>query len=280
VRPAPAPLNVITEQDLARPTPLVVAHRGASADAPENTLSAVRAALVRTSDLIEVDVQRSKDGALVVIHDTTLTRTTNVRALFPNRGPWLVGQFTYAELSRLDAGSWKAPQFAGEKIPTLEEVVEVVRRSRSGLLVELKAPALYPGMVGEVTTALAQPTGYLHSAIAAGRLVVESFSRKAIWDCKLADPSIPVGLLGTPSPADLPALARWVDQVNPGYRTADAAYISAVHRAGLGCLVWTVDRSRAMRRALDAHVDGVITNRPDVLHRVLGERLTAAEGPS
>jgi glycerophosphoryl diester phosphodiesterase len=280
VRPAPAPSRVTTEHDLARPRPLVVAHRGASADAPENTLSAVRAALVRDSDQIEVDVQRSKDGALVVMHDTTLSRTTNVRALFPNRAPWLVGQFTYAELARLDAGSWKGPQFAGEKIPTLEQVVDVVRRSRSGLLLELKAPALYPGIVREVTTALAQPAGYLHSAIAAGRLVVESFSREAIWHCKTAEPSIPVGLLGTPSPADLPALASWVDQVNPGYRAADAGYVSAVHQAGLRCLVWTVDRPRAMRRAVRARVDGVITNRPDVLHQVLVERITAAEGPS
>jgi glycerophosphoryl diester phosphodiesterase len=276
VRRAPAPSNDVTERRRARPTPLVVAHRGASADAPENTLSAVRAALVRDSDLIEVDVQRSKDGALVLMHDTTLSRTTNVRKLFPNRGPWLVGQFTYAELSRLDAGSWKAPQFAGEKIPTLEQVVEVVQGSRSGLLLELKAPALYPGLVREVTTALAQPTGYLHSAIAAGRLVVESFSREAIAACKNAEPSIPVGLLGTPIPRDLPALARWVDQVNPGYRTADAAYVASVHRAGLGCLIWTVDRPGAMRRALRAGVDGVITNRPDVLHQVLGEPIKAA----
>ena len=280
MRPAPAPSKVTTERNLARPRPLVVAHRGASADAPENTLSAVRAALARDSDLIEVDVQRSKDGALVVMHDTTLSRTTNVQALFPNRGPWLVGQFTYAELARLDAGSWKAPQFAGEKIPTLEQVVDVIRRSRSGLLLELKAPALYPGIVREVTAALAQPQGYLHSAVAAGRLVVESFNREAIWDCKTAEPSIPVGLLGTPSPADLPALARWVDQVNPGFRSADAGYVSAVHQAGLRCLVWTVDRRRAMRRAVRARVDGVITNRPDVLHQVLGERIRAAEGPS
>jgi glycerophosphoryl diester phosphodiesterase len=277
VRRALARSNVVTEQGRADRMPLVIAHRGASADAPENTLSAVRAALVRDSDLIEVDVQRSKDGALVLMHDTTLSRTTNVRKLFPNRGPWLVGQFTYAELSRLDAGSWKAPQFAGEKIPTLEQVVEVVQGSRSGLLLELKAPALYPGVVREVTTALAQSTGYLHSAIAAGRLVIESFSREAIAACKNAEPSIPVGLIGTPTPTDLPALARWLDQVNPGYRTADAAYVSSVHRAGLGCLFWTVDRPGAMRRALRA--DGVITNRPDVLHQVLGER-TKTAGPA
>jgi glycerophosphoryl diester phosphodiesterase len=273
----PAPSNVVKEQD--RPMPLVIAHRGASADAPENTLSAVRVALVRDSDLIEVDVQRSKDGALVLMHDTTLARTTNARELFPNRGPWLVGQFTYAELSRLDAGSWKGPQFAGETIPTLEQLVEVVRRSRSGLLLELKAPALYPGIVREVTANLAQQAGYLQAAVTAGRLVVESFNQDAIRECKGAEPSIPVGLLGTPSPAELPALSGWVDQVNPGHRAANSAYVAAIHRAGLRSLVWTVDRPGAMRRAIRAGVDGVITNRPDVLHRVLGERVRAVAEP-
>lgn len=274
----PAPSNVVKEQN--RPMPLVVAHRGASADAPENTLSAVRAALVRDSDLIEVDVQRSKDGALVLMHDTTLARTTNARELFPNRGPWLVGQFTYAELSRLDAGSWKGPQFAGETIPTLEQLVEVLRRSRSGLLLELKAPALYPGIVREVTASLAQQAGYLQEATAAGRLVVESFNEDAIRECKDAEPSIPVGLLGTPSPAELPALSGWVDQVNPGYRAASGPYVAEIHRAGLRSLVWTVDRPGAMRRAIRAGVDGVITNRPDVLHRVLGERVRAVAEPA
>jgi glycerophosphoryl diester phosphodiesterase len=274
----PAPSSVVKEQN--RPMPLVVAHRGASADAPENTLSAVRAALVRDSDLIEVDVQRSKDGALVLMHDTTLARTTNARELFPHRGPWLVGQFTYAELSRLDAGSWKGPQFAGETIPTLEQLVEVVRRSRSGLLLELKAPALYPGIVREVTTSLTQQAGYLHAAATAGRLVVESFNEDAIRECKDAEPSIPVGLLGTPSPAELPALSSWVDQVNPGYRAASGAYVAEIHRAGLRSLVWTVDRPGAMRRAIRAGVDGVITNRPDVLHRVLGERVRAVAEPA
>jgi glycerophosphoryl diester phosphodiesterase len=265
-----APADVATRDQRADlDSPLVVAHRGASAEAPENTLAAVRSALARDSDLVEVDVQRSKDGALVLMHDTTLARTTNVRKLYPNRAPWLVGQFTYAELSRLDAGSWKAPRYAGERIPTLEELVEVVRRSRSGLLLELKAPALYPGIVREVTTTLAQRQGYLPSAVGAGRLVVESFSPEAMWECKNAEPSIPVGLLGTPSRSELADIGRWADQVNPSHLTADAAYVSEVHRAGLACLVWTVNRPAAMRRALRAGVDGVITNRPDVLHGVL-----------
>lgn len=252
---------------------LNVAHRGASAHAPENTLSAVRLGIARDADLVELDVQRSKDGALVLVHDTTLTRTTNVQQLFPDRAPWLVGDFTHEEILRLDAGSWKSPNFAGEKVPTLAEAIEVLWPSRAGLLLELKAATLYPGIVPEVAYAMQDIRGYVESATAARRLVVQSFCHTAMNDYKALEPSVPVGLLGTPTRAQLPELATWADQINPSHHTVDAAYVAAVHRTGMACMVWTVDRVPAMRRALDMGVDGVITNRPDVLHGVLLDRI-------
>src|SRR5919206_4176055 len=91
--------------------PTVVAHRGASGQAPENTLAAVRRAVELRVDRVEVDVQRTKDGVPVVIHDTTLARTTDVRRVHPRRAPWLVGDFTLAEIQRLDAGGWYSPSF-------------------------------------------------------------------------------------------------------------------------------------------------------------------------
>ncbi len=246
-----------------------VAHRGASAYAPENTLAAVRKAIGRDSDLVEVDVHRSRDGALVLLHDTTLTRTTNVREIFPDRAPWLVGDFTLAEIRRLDAGSWKWPADAGEKVPTLAEAIDVLHPSRAGLLLELKAVALYPGIVAEVAAALRERPGYLESATRAGRLVVQSFDHEAMLDHKALEPAVPVGLLGSPARERLPVLATWADYVNPGMWSADASYVAAVHRHRMGCLVWTVNRASAMRRALHMGVDGVITNRPDVLQRVI-----------
>ena len=257
-----------------------VAHRGASAEAPENTLAAIRRAVACGADLVEVDVQRSKDGALVLVHDTTLTRTTNAREVYPARGPWRVSDFTYDELMRLEAGSWKSPGFAGEQIPTLTEAIEHVRSSRSGLLLELKAPELYPGIVSDVVSTMRQVPGYLDSAGASGRLVVQSFSFAAMKDHKTQAPTVPVGLLGTPARVNLPALGSWADQVNPSHFSVDKAYVDRVHELGMECFVWTVNRGPAMRRAIRMGVDGVITNRPEYLGRVLTGRTSASGQPA
>lgn len=254
----------------SRPTRVVnVAHRGASAEAPENTLSAVRRAIALGVDLIELDVQRCRDGALVLMHDATLVRTTNVQRVFPTRGPWRVADFTYEELTRLDAGAWKSGRFSGERIPTLDQALEVIRNSDTGLLLELKAPQLYPGIVTDVVSTMRGIPEYVESAVAGGRLIVQSFNVAAMKDHKTQAPAVPVGLLGAPPVANLPVLATWADQVNPNHLSVDQAYVDHVHRLGMECLVWTVDWGPAMRRALGLGVDGVITNRPDRLAQLM-----------
>lgn len=252
---------------------LNVAHRGASARAPENTLAAIRTAIDLGADMVELDVQRSKDGVPVLMHDTTLARTTNVRRVFPRRGPWRVADFTYAELMRLDAGSWKAPEFAGERVATLHDAIEMIRRSGAGLLLEVKAPELYPGVIRDIVATMAAIPGYLDSATAAGRLVVQSFNFAAMKEHKTQAEGVPVGLLGSPDVANLPVLATWADQVNPSHLAADRSYVDQVHERGMACLVWTVNGGPAMRRALRMGVDGVITNRPAVLGRMLARRV-------
>ncbi len=251
---------------------LNVAHRGASSEAAENTLAAVGRALELGADMVEVDVQRTSDGALVLMHDTTLVRTTNAREVFPGRAPWRVGDFTYEELMRLDAGSWKSDELAGERIPTLTEALALIHRGRSGLLLELKAPELYPGIVSDLVATLQALPGCVEPALAAGRLVVQSFGFAAMKELKTQAPAVPVGLLGAPARANLPALSTWADQVNPSHFSVDRSYVDQVHRLGMDCLVWTVNRGPAMRRALRLGVDGVITNRPDLLARTLDAR--------
>ncbi len=251
--------------------PTIVAHRGASDEAPENTLAAVRRAIARDADLVEVDVQRTKDGALVVMHDTTLARTTDVRQVFPRRAPWLVSDFTADEIACLDAGGWHSGQYVGERVPTLEQVVDVLRHSSTGLLVELKHAALHPGLADDVASALEAVPTYVGTAAPAGRLMVQSFDQDALRRHKARLPSVPVGVLGTPSRPELGAIATWADQVNPVHWSLRASYLEAVHRHGLRCHVWTVNRQTYMRRVLDLGVDGVITNHPHVLRRIVDD---------
>lgn len=242
---------------------LNIAHRGASAGAPENTLAAVSRAVADGADLVEVDVQRSRDGALVLLHDPTLVRTTDARVRFPRRGPWRVGDFTLDELRRLDAGGWWSPSHARERIPTLDELLDALRGTGVGVQLELKAPAEHPGVVQDLA-------GFLHDRQAdlAG-VVVQSFDFPAMKELKTRLPDVPVGLLGRPARANLAALATWAQQVNPSHLAVDRDYVETLHGLGLECRVWTVDRGRALRRAARLGVDGIITNRPDALARLL-----------
>lgn len=246
-----------------------IAHRGSSFEMPENTLAAFQAAIDAHVDLVEIDVHRSLDGELVVLHDTSLRRTTDVEKVFPDRTSFDVGDLTLAEIEQLDAGSWKGEEFAGERVPTLREVIDLVRRSRSGLLIEVKAPHLYPGIAQDLAELVAQP-GYVTWGVAHDRLVVQSFDWGFMAEFHALLPEVPVGLLGTPTIAELPELATWAEQVNPHHATLTQRYVDAVHAHGLGLTTWTVDDPAAMRRLIDLGVDGIITNKPDTLAAVVG----------
>lgn len=253
------------------------AHRGAMGYAPENTLAAFRLGADQGADLVESDVQRSKDGVLVLMHDITLSRTTDVEQVFPDRAPWRVRDFTYEEIKQLDAGSWFSEEYAGERVPTMTEMVKVLRRTRAGILMELKSPALYPGIEAQVAEELARFRGYVRSAVRAERLVVQSFDWESMARYHEVQPSVPVGLLGRPAEALLPDLATWADQINPSFRSFDAAYVDTVHDLGMEVHTYTVNQPSDMHLVLDRGVDGVITNFPDVLEEVLDERRHAAD---
>ena len=244
--------------------PWAVAHRGASHLAPENTLSALRSALARGADMVEVDVRRSADGALVLLHDESLRRTTNVARVLPDRAPWRVADLTLAEIRRLDAGRWKSPTFAGEVVPTLSEAWELVRRAGARLLLEVKAPATQPGIMRDVARLLDERPG------APGQVVVQSFDSFAVLDLVTERPDLEVGLLAPIGLDELTHVAPWASYVNPHHRRASRDYVRAVHEHGMRCVPWTVDAPRRIRQLIDAGVDGVISNRPGAVMRVRG----------
>ncbi|MEU7741021.1 glycerophosphodiester phosphodiesterase family protein [Nonomuraea sp. NPDC049158] len=239
----------------------VVAHRGASADAPENTITAFQLADKLGADAFELDVQETKDHELVLMHDTTLSRTTDVERVFPGRAPWRVGDFTLAEIRRLDAGSWFAGKYDGEPVPTLEETLSEMDGSGLSLLLEIKAPELYPGIEKRVADELRRNTSWLSS----GRLVVQSFSWASMRTFHRAMPQVPIGLLGTPAMADLPKAAAYATHINPPYGNITEQYVQRVHSLGMAVFAWTVDDPDVMRRLIGYEVDGIITNKPDTL---------------
>ncbi|HLN77160.1 MAG TPA: glycerophosphodiester phosphodiesterase family protein [Nocardioidaceae bacterium] len=262
---APAPHAVAARQVVD------IAHRGSSARAPENTVISVRRAVAQHARFVEIDVQRSADGRLVVVHDTTLSRTTNVEQVFPSRAPWAVGAFTLGEMRRLDAGSWFSGKYAGARIPTLRQVLDAVG-TNSGLLLELKNPDRYPGIEADVNQVLRSVGGYVPAAVASGRLVVQSFDRRSLRRFHSLAPDIPVGLLyhRRPSQPGLNGASRWVDEINVDRRATSRGLVKAAHRRGMEINVFTVNSRDLMRRYIRLGVDGIVTDKPRVLKDLAG----------
>lgn len=254
--------------------PTTVAHRGASAYSPENTVAAVDEARRRGTTWVENDVQRTKDGRLVVMHDTTLNRTTNVEQRYPGRAPWKISDFTLAEIQRLDAGSWFAPAYRGERVPTLKQYLAAVDRNKQNLMLEIKAPELYPGIEKQILAEL-RKAGWLSSGHLARRLIIQSFSAASVKAVHKQASGLKTAFLGTPKTGDLPDYAKFTDQINPSHKNVTSAYLAAVHRLKgahdrkLEVFTWTVNDGPTAARLAKLGVDGIITNAPDVVRKAV-----------
>lgn len=256
--PAEAPLPLPSR-------PLRIAHRGASARAPENTLAAFREAIRLGADAVELDVHLSADGVPVVIHDETVDRTTG--------GHGAVAALAYRDLRRLDAGAWFSSRFRGERIPALKEVLELAR-GRCGLNIEIKEPpargrrppakARHPLQAARpdaVARAVAQA---LLRAAFKEPVVVSSFSARALRQARAAMPRIPLGLLASRSLRGLRAVHRSVrlHAVHPHVRLASIRRVRLARRLGLAVVFWTVNDPRLMRRLIALGCDGLMTDDP------------------
>ncbi|MEU7434287.1 glycerophosphodiester phosphodiesterase family protein [Streptomyces sioyaensis] len=254
--------------------PVAVAHRGASSYAPENTLASIDAADRLGVEWVENDVQRTKDGELVILHDSSLARTTNVEQVFPDRSPWNVSDFTLHEIEKLDAGSWFGRKFKGERVPTLEDYMDEVEHNDQSLLMELKSPELYPGIERQTLKEL-RSEGWLSSSHVKRRLIIQSFNADTLKTVHTLRPDIRTGFLGNPSVADLPKFAKYCDQINPVHTVVTRDYVAAVHglkgphRRPLDLYTWTVDDPATALKVAGLGVDGIITNKPDVVRDVV-----------
>ncbi len=235
----------------------VVAHRGASGHAPENTLAAFRRAVELGAAFIETDLQISRDAHIVIIHDDRLDRTTT------GRGP--VREHTLAELRELDAGSWYDPRFAGERIPTLEEVLEFSRQSDVVFYLEIK-----PGAPWGVEEAV---VGALRSAGETTRAVVLSFDTATLATVRRLEPTLMTGYLYDRRQPDAVqrALELGARQLAPRGDLVTPELVAEARRSDLQVVTWTINRPEHMRALAAAGVDGIMTDYPDRLIAVLRE---------
>jgi glycerophosphoryl diester phosphodiesterase len=231
---------------------LNIAHRGASGTSPENTLAAFRAAITAGATMCELDVQPTRDLALVVIHDDTVDRTTD--------GQGAVAEMTLAELKRLDAGvRFKYGPRRGEQIPTLDEVFAATA-GQCALNIELKA-----GQLEKEVVALMRKWNAL------GTSMVSSFDWGALARMREVEVAVRVGVLAEKNvPQMFDAAARLsAYAINPRFDLVTSELCNTAHARGLKVLVWTVDAPELMRLLIGYDVDGIMTNYPARLQEVL-----------
>lgn len=229
----------------------MIAHRGASADAPESTQAAIRKAFLLGADMVELDVQLTKDKRPVVFHDDRLERTTT--------GTGRLSDWRYRDLARLDCGTWFAPQFAGERMLLLSQVLRLATPPH-GINLELKRTSHPTTMVRKVAQCL-------HWTRTVSRVLVSSFDVPLLARLKVMSPRVARALLcrRRPTRALRQAIALGCVALHPHRSLVSPTLIKQAHASGLRVHVWTVDRLDEARRFVQMGVDGLVTNVPDRL---------------
>lgn len=236
------------------PTPLYIAHRGLCARYPENTLAAFKGAVDAGARMIELDVSLSRDRQLVVIHDDTVDRTTNGRGA--------VMTLTMEQLGRLDAGSWFDPQFAGERLPTLFQVLDAAK-GRLLVNIEIKPEAVDPESPADAVER--QVLALVHDKQMVDDVLVSSFDWRVLATLRRLDATIAIGLL-TEVPADDHLLA-WIERVkafswHPDYRVLTRSQVNTLHGLGARVFPYAVNGRIDTQAMLAMGVDGMIVDDP------------------
>lgn len=239
--------------------PTITAHRGLSAKAPENTLYAFSDAIDAGADMIELDVQQTKDGVLVVLHDQNLRRTTGVK-----KNIWDV---TYDEIRDLDAGSWFDPAYANARIPTLEETLQFVD-GRIRLNIEIKptehtSPTLEQDVADLITT-----YGYTDNCW------VTSFSYGSLKRIKEANPDIRTGYIMSVAYGQFYSL-KYADAFSLNKVFVTSQVVNSAHQAGKQVFAWTVNSVSEVRSLCNLHVDSIITDDPVMVQDVVSRTSTS-----
>ena len=289
--------SLFGEPVLAQPAKQAIAHRGASGYAPEHTAAAYRLAIEQKADFVEPDLAVSKDGVLICLHDDTLERTTDVANVFPDRpspdaprrGParrWLANDFTVEEIRRLDAGSWFNERFVGQRVPTFQEMIDLVR-GNAGLYPELKSPPLYVGRgvdMEQIFVRVIKQNGLdAPASLKTTPVIVQSFDEATIRRVAVDLPAIPRVFLTEHdedvTEARIRELAAFTTGIGPEKKVLarHPEMVKRAHDAGMTVVAWTfrADEKTAFPTVRDemAHflytlgIDALFTNNPDLFPR-------------
>jgi glycerophosphoryl diester phosphodiesterase len=245
---------------IALPGPLIIAHRGDSVHAPENTLPAFAAALKLKADIVELDYYHSREGVPVVIHDNFLDRTTDAEAIF-GKSKMLVEETLLADLQRLDAGTWFDAKFKGTKLPTLTESLDLIQAGAVTLIERKK---------GDAATCV----NLLREKKLVDKVVVQSFDWQYVRDCHELEPTLVLAALG--SGKDALSEARLNAAVATGakiiawdHNKLTKAQIDTIHARGMKAWCYTVDDSARAKELVASGIDGIITNAPGRMMKVV-----------
>jgi glycerophosphoryl diester phosphodiesterase len=243
---------------------LIIGHRGAMGYAPENTIISFEEAVRRGSDLIEMDVQLTADNEVVVMHDTSVDRTTD--------GAGFVRDLTLKKLKSFDAGVWFGPEYAKQYVPSLAEVIGHFRGRKSaqrhalGLIIELKTIRGSGGSLADAVVKL------LHDEEFMDRVCIISFDTVALQEVRAANKHVPTGLLyneeGEESRVSQ-AKAIGCQALFPRKTAVSARLVTAAHKSGLSVATWTANTKNEMKRMIGCGVDAITTNYPDRLRSLM-----------
>lgn len=233
----------------------IVGHRGAAGEAPENTLGSFALAVEQGSDAIELDIHLSKDEQIIVCHDVTINRTTT--------GTGNIGELTTVELKQVDAGSWFHAKYAGERLPTLEEVFDLLP-PHIEVNVEIKSDS---DVLRSKLIDMLQRRSLLD------RVFVSSFNHQSLVLLKQAEPRVKIGLLYSKEPLS-PAEAKnkygvELYSLHPHHELVNRAFVEEADNLGMKVFPWTVNKEERMRQLIDDGVAGIITDYPGILRALL-----------
>ena len=240
----------------------IIAHRGASAYYPENTLASFEGAIALGADMVELDVQLTSDGEVVVFHDEKISRCTNGRGR--------IADYTLVALKKFDAGIWFAKPFRGAEIPTLREVLDFCK-NKIAVNIEIKTEAVTDAISGGIEEKCLQIVDRIGMR---GHIVFSSFDPRAIQHLKRIDRRTPAAVLyekkyyGSQLPSEIIA-SLGADAFNCSRRELSKKWLANLKQQGIPVNVYTVNDEEDMKRLLVLGVDGIFTNCPDVMKSVL-----------